>query len=101
MAGAWIERVSQIHAYLTRDIVADNALISCSVDAEWIATKKDWEQNERKHKERSSLNEPRKDSMSSEGSHNDTGDGLSTTYDESMDEMRCILYAHGGKSFIE
>ena len=84
-------------------IVVDNAPVSCSVDAEWIATKKDWEQNERKYKahekERSSLNESRKDSVSSEGSH-DTGEGPSTTYDESMDEMRCILYAHGGKSFV-
>ena len=77
---------------------------SCSVDAEWIAAKKDWEENERKYKahekERSSMTDSRKDSMSTDGSQSGVGEGPSTTYDQSMDEMRCILYAHGGKPVL-
>ncbi|KAJ3529138.1 hypothetical protein NM688_g7897 [Phlebia brevispora] len=69
------------------------------VDAEWIAAKKDWEESERKYKaherERSSLNEQRKTSTSTDGSSNGVDEG-SSSYDPSMDEMRCILYIHGG-----
>ncbi|KAH9942207.1 alpha/beta-hydrolase [Epithele typhae] len=52
------------------------------VDAEWIAAKKDWEEAKKKQK-------TRRASM-------DGAQESSAEYKPEMDQMRCILYAHGG-----
>ena len=62
-----------------------------SVDAEWIATKKDWQESEKKHK----AHEKDKSRSSSNSTQID-GEEAPAEYDPDMDEMRCILYSHGG-----
>jgi hypothetical protein len=60
------------------------------VEAEWVTAKKDWQEAKRKYKERQSTGLKQPD-QPAEGE-------VSDTYLPSMDEMRCILYLHGGKS---
>ncbi|KAJ7099552.1 hypothetical protein B0H15DRAFT_820712 [Mycena belliarum] len=58
------------------------------VDAQWITAKKDWQEAKRRYKmyhNSRSMNEAPVDP-----------DADSAPYEEHMDEMRCILYAHGG-----
>ncbi|KAG0708609.1 hypothetical protein DFH29DRAFT_1041315 [Suillus ampliporus] len=71
------------------------------IDAEWITTRKDYQaaKKRRKAQHKESLNAE----ISASGSDTPTSSGLPTsnsyesnTYKEEMDEMRCILYAHGG-----
>jgi hypothetical protein len=66
-----------------------------SIDAQWIVAKKDWREAKKRYKEQ-------------EGKSylNTTGNGISVDnlnvseepgeYQKDMDDMRCILYAHGG-----
>lgn len=75
------------------------------MDAQWIVAKKDYhkamkqkKEFERMEKEKDSLRgrgqnreEPRKDSEDA----NDEGD--ESMYRPEMDQMRCILYFHGGE----
>ncbi|KAG1878876.1 hypothetical protein F4604DRAFT_1580013 [Suillus subluteus] len=71
------------------------------IDAEWITARKDYQKAKKrskaKHKENSNTEIPTSESETS------TPSGLpasssneSSIYKEEMDEMRCILYAHGG-----
>ncbi|KAG5647060.1 hypothetical protein DXG03_001430 [Asterophora parasitica] len=53
------------------------------VDAQWITTKKDWQEAKRRR-------EKAKETESSAHASTD-----SATYQKDMDEMRCILYSHG------
>ena len=67
------------------------------MDAEWIATKKDWEHSEKKykaHQKDQKDKESRERSATSSPEMND--EEGSAPYEPSMDEMRCILYLHGG-----
>ncbi|RPD68091.1 alpha/beta-hydrolase [Lentinus tigrinus ALCF2SS1-7] len=60
------------------------------VDAEWIVAKKDWQEAKKKQKARG---------MSHDGApveNGNTQQELPAQYQPEMDEMRCILYAHGG-----
>ena len=61
-----------------------------SIDAQWIVAKKDWKEAKKKYKEQ----EKYKDAKKPEAV--DLGDLEPGTYQQDMDEMRCILYAHGG-----
>ncbi|ESK97263.1 putative lipase esterase from carbohydrate esterase family ce10 [Moniliophthora roreri MCA 2997] len=56
------------------------------VDAQWITAKKDWQEAKRRYKmqDKSAAKENLQRSEDS------------NTYDKDMDEMRCILYSHGG-----
>ncbi|KAL1941449.1 hypothetical protein VTO73DRAFT_7266 [Trametes versicolor] len=61
------------------------------VDGEWIVAKKDWQEAKRRQKAR--------ESSSDGGPSLDAGQSSQetpATYEPEMDEMRCILYAHGG-----
>jgi 6-phosphogluconate dehydrogenase len=62
-----------------------------SVDAQWITAKKDWQEAKRRYK----ASEKLKDEKSK--IKNDTPNSTSDT-EEEMNEMRCILYCHGGLS---
>ncbi|THH33032.1 hypothetical protein EUX98_g1144 [Antrodiella citrinella] len=65
------------------------------VDAEWIATKKDWQKAEKRHKahERATSQDDEPQTKESKpGVPPDAPD----VYQPEMDEMRCILYVHGG-----
>ncbi|GJE91355.1 alpha/beta hydrolase [Phanerochaete sordida] len=77
------------------------------VDAEWIAAKKDWREAKRRYKaaqerERQSSGEHSRapttapSEASSQPSQNGVPADSSPHYQPEMDEMRCILYAHGG-----
>ncbi|KAF7351100.1 Abhydrolase-3 domain-containing protein [Mycena sanguinolenta] len=59
------------------------------VDAQWITAKKDWQEAKRRYKmqdkSKTSTQVPAVDPEADSG-----------TYEEHMDEMRCILYSHGG-----
>ncbi|KAI0359652.1 alpha/beta-hydrolase [Trametes cingulata] len=61
------------------------------VDAEWIVAKKDWQEAKKRQKARG---------VSTDGPASlDPGNPnqeMPATYQPEMDEMRCILYAHGG-----
>ncbi|KAJ3807769.1 hypothetical protein F5876DRAFT_47433 [Lentinula aff. lateritia] len=59
------------------------------VDAQWITAKKDWQEAKRRYKDRENTQRDEK--------HEPTLDqSESATYNQDMDTMRCILYAHGG-----
>ncbi|KAI0365597.1 alpha/beta-hydrolase [Pilatotrama ljubarskyi] len=61
------------------------------VDAEWIVAKKDWQEAKKRQRARG---------VSTDGAASlDSGNPnqeMPATYQPEMDEMRCILYAHGG-----
>ena len=75
----------------------------CRVDAEWIVAKKDWEEAKKRQK---SQDKQRTASLGKNGRKSNsaptvpvaTPDEEEGSYDADMDEMRCILYTHGGKS---
>lgn len=62
-----------------------------SIEAEWIATRKDWQEAERKYKARDA---------SKGTAENQSTDSAPAEYEEDLDEMRCILYTHGGGYFF-
>jgi hypothetical protein len=61
-----------------------------SVEAEWVTAKKDWQEAKRKYK----AHQQRKNSKP-EGAPEQPSDE-DNIYLPDMDEMRCILYFHGG-----
>ncbi|KAH7883288.1 hypothetical protein F5I97DRAFT_1903823 [Phlebopus sp. FC_14] len=65
------------------------------IDAEWITARKDWQEAKKRRKEyerkKTGLNTSPPTVNSSEGLPETSG-----AYDEDMDQLRCILYAHGG-----
>ncbi|OAX36875.1 alpha/beta-hydrolase [Rhizopogon vinicolor AM-OR11-026] len=71
------------------------------VDAEWITARKDHVEAKKrsrvKHKENSNPDIPATESytQTSDGPSASSSSGINA-YKEEMDEMRCILYAHGG-----
>ena len=80
-----------------------------SVDGEWIVAKKDWEEakkraksKERRNKSKERREQERKKStpQSTAADSASTDDTSESGYTPEMDEQRCILYFHGGKSRI-
>ena len=61
------------------------ALTHLSVDGQWICTKKDYQEAKRRYKAREAHPEVILDAPEDSG-----------VYERDMDEMRCILYLHGG-----
>ena len=65
------------------------------MDAEWIVAKKDYQEAKKKQKARQM-------SMSTSSPLSRDSDEASQemppSYQPEMDEMRCVLYAHGGTS---
>ncbi|XP_006461294.1 hypothetical protein AGABI2DRAFT_221981 [Agaricus bisporus var. bisporus H97] len=61
------------------------------VDAQWITAKKDWREakKRRKTQQEQSTQSPPDQNVSTNGESNGT-------YEKYMDDMRCILYIHGG-----
>ena len=67
----------------------------CSVDAEWIVAKKDWQEAKKRQKAReASTDGP----ASLDAGH--PSQEMPASYQPEMDQMRCILYAHGGKKAL-
>ncbi|KAG1746357.1 hypothetical protein EDB19DRAFT_1631628 [Suillus lakei] len=71
------------------------------IDAEWITARKDYQEAKKrskaKHKENSNTEIPTSESDTPTPSKLPaSSSNESNTYKEEMDEMRCILYAHGG-----
>ncbi|KAI0079263.1 alpha/beta-hydrolase [Panus rudis PR-1116 ss-1] len=66
------------------------------VDAEWIASKRDWDNAEKKFKAHERERNNTGDSRGSESRETGVDPNASADYQPEMDEMRCILYAHGG-----
>ncbi|KAL0955799.1 hypothetical protein HGRIS_002008 [Hohenbuehelia grisea] len=64
------------------------------VDGQWIAAKKDWREAKRRHK----MQEKMKHAEPPHASGNAplSQDQENGVYEEDLDEMRCILYSHGG-----
>ncbi|KAF7968620.1 hypothetical protein HWV62_30015 [Athelia sp. TMB] len=68
------------------------------IDAQWVVAKKDWREAKKKHEEQEKQKEgksPRPSNGDSSGVSDDN-DPDSGAYQQDMDEMRCILYCHGG-----
>ncbi|KAI0692106.1 Alpha/Beta hydrolase protein [Cytidiella melzeri] len=74
------------------------------VDGEWIVTKKDWQEAKKRYKaqEQQRSSPGRKDRKSGATSTNSPSseEDATPSYQPDMDEMRCILYAHGGGYFF-
>ncbi|KAI9062340.1 alpha/beta-hydrolase [Trametes sanguinea] len=67
------------------------------VDAEWIVAKKDWQEAKKRQKARqASTGSPSPDAGGPSLDAGNTSQEMPATYQPEMDEMRCILYAHGG-----
>ncbi|KIP11336.1 hypothetical protein PHLGIDRAFT_21763 [Phlebiopsis gigantea 11061_1 CR5-6] len=72
------------------------------VNAEWIATKKDWQEAKRRFKQRGAGRASNDDharrstSGSTDSGHEGVPQDAPPDYHPDMDEMRCILYTHGG-----
>lgn len=65
------------------------------MDAEWIVAKKDYQEAKRKQKARErSMNSSSPGFQDAENASQE----MPPTYQPEMDEMRCVLYAHGGMS---
>jgi hypothetical protein len=67
-------------------------LIFPRIEAQWITAKKDWREAKKRHKMQHNAEShvsaaPVSEKMPSEDS---------CTYEKAMDEMRCILFLHGG-----
>ncbi|KAK7036461.1 hypothetical protein VNI00_011658 [Paramarasmius palmivorus] len=60
------------------------------VDAQWITAKKDWQEAKRRYKMQDKAATAKENLAKSEDDN---------VYDKDMDEMRCILYSHGGEIF--
>lgn len=82
-------------------------LLFISVDAQWIAVKKDYQQAKRRRKQQEQQqgrpNEPSKSSASADVLPEDAEieeTEVEPVYRAEMDDMRCILYAHGGESSV-
>jgi len=84
--------------------------VGCSIDAEWIMEKKHWRQSVRQERA-AVLTPPRSEGTRSSRNPSDiprsspTGDlGIGTddvnAYLPEMDEMRCLLWAHGGSFHV-
>ena len=66
------------------------------IDGEWIVAKKDWQEVKKRQKTKGSSGM----SMSMDNA-SPPGSGPQAEYKPEMDEMRCILYAHGGTFVCE
>lgn len=71
-----------------------------SIDAEWITDRKDYleakKRSKAKHKENSNADIPATESYAQTSNGLASSANGNNSYKEEMDEMRCILYAHGG-----
>ncbi|OCH89858.1 alpha/beta-hydrolase [Obba rivulosa] len=65
------------------------------VSAEWITAKKDWQEAKRRHRERERGAETPK-GQANGSANSDTAQEIPASYEPEMDEMPCVLYAHGG-----
>lgn len=71
----------------------DTQLYFVSVDAQWITAKKDWREAKKRHK----MHQSQVPNSGPDGPVQPPNGNISDTYEKHMDEMRCILYIHGGK----
>ena len=60
-----------------------------SIDGEWIVAKKDWQEAKRRQKAMSA---------GAAADAQNQASAADSEYKAEMDQMRCILYAHGGVS---
>ena len=97
MAGSWSKRVGRC-MHISPNFESLNKV--CRVDAEWIVAKKDWEEAKKRQK---SQDKQRTASLGKNGRKSASAPTVTTpeeeegSYDADMDEMRCILYTHGGE----
>lgn len=66
-----------------------------SIDAQWVVAKKDWKEAKKKQEKQQDTKDAKKEKERSPEVV-DPADPASGKYQQDMDEMRCILYAHGG-----
>lgn len=82
--------------YLSRS-TRFNDCFGFRVDSQWIVAKKDWREAKKRSKEQGQHKDRKQNaSEKTNGSAFTDDDPDSGAYQEEMDEMRCILYAHGG-----
>lgn len=85
VASPWLRRVEWLYCP-----PRDPSFTLNRVDAQWIVTKKDWQEAKRRHK----MQQTKTDSPGGDAFAESSTD--SEAYNKEMDGMRCILYAHGG-----
>ncbi|EGO26401.1 hypothetical protein SERLADRAFT_414458 [Serpula lacrymans var. lacrymans S7.9] len=93
-------------AYLIKALGGDDiakrivGVVAVSVDAEWITARKDWREAKKRtkayEKQKKSSTDPSPKGKSDTDLEGEEPSNGTDTYNEEMDEMRCILYAHGG-----
>jgi hypothetical protein len=74
----------------------------CRIDAEWIMDKRDWKEAKRRAaaiEKTGGVSESGSGSPPLSGAHASASavDAEAGTYRPEMDEMRCLLWAHGGQ----
>jgi hypothetical protein len=82
--------------------------VACSIDAEWIMEKKHWRESVRQQRAATptrtggTRNSGNTSNIPSTGDHGMGTDGTdgANAYLPEMDEMRCLLWAHGGSSHV-
>ncbi|KAI6095066.1 hypothetical protein F5141DRAFT_1162759 [Pisolithus sp. B1] len=73
------------------------------IDAEWITTKKDWQQDKKRRaqsKKDGTTCPSAPPTNDATASPQTSSPEANSTYHSDMDELRCILYAHGGGYFF-
>jgi len=80
-----------------------------SIDAEWIMEKKDWRQSIRQERDAGATQAGSSNTTSAarpanisspQGTGADGADDDTNAYRPEMDEMRCLLWAHGGSFHV-
>ncbi|KAK2463097.1 hypothetical protein APHAL10511_004752 [Amanita phalloides] len=66
------------------------------IEAQWITAKKDWREAKKRYK----MHQRKTEANGTEGPNISTESPDEFTYEEAMDDMRCILYIHGGGYFF-
>ncbi|KZP28521.1 alpha/beta-hydrolase [Athelia psychrophila] len=67
------------------------------IDAQWVVAKKDWKEAKKKYEEQDKQNDKSPESSTRDSPNvSEDNDPESGDYQKEMDEMRCILYCHGG-----
>ena len=69
-------------------------MIFLRIEAQWITAKKDWREAKKRYKAQRKAEA----NGTQQPNHTVNSQEESFTYEEAMDDMRCILYLHGGWS---
>jgi len=74
--------------------VKELRLIFFRIEAQWITAKKDWREAKKRYK---AQREAEANGIEVPNHHSGESPEEPLKYEEAMDDMRCVLYCHGGR----